>query len=78
MHCDKHFKKKEKKKKKKSSFDKSTETKSFEANEKFTLNKKKKIKKKSSGAGLIFFFSSLSQDEFGSSTIIKAVKFIII
>lgn len=45
MHCDKHFKKKEKKKKKKSSFDKSTETKSFEANEKFTLNKKK-IKKK--------------------------------
>lgn len=72
MHCDKHFKKR-KKKKKKSSFDKSTETKSFEANEKFTLNKKKK----SSGAGLIFF-SSLSQDEFGSSTIIKAVKFIII
>lgn len=76
MHCDKHFKKKEKKKKKKSSFDKSTETKSFEANEKFTLNKKK-IKKKQ-WCWIDFFFSSLSQDEFGSSTIIKAVKFIII
>ena len=42
MHCDRHFKK--------SSFDKSTEMKSLEANEKFTLSKN------AVAPALIFFF----------------------